>query len=340
MKKNNKLPGNKIFSFDDLSEDKLYQTHIDLISNDIHCEELNPVIKSVLNQNNDIPIEKKSPKVIPREKELLEKYQYLIHLLITKSFYKGYVELPASLYQDLFGNHYNIMLRVLSNLGYIHRNGYYKKGSSYMRITLLKENIQCRVKYIYSFEKCRSRFLTVKEKRTIERHNKMVGLFGNNFVKSYLINLSQLKLVDEIGARSIIDNDSSSTEYAKMKNHYTLDRYNEREFSIGYDKNNRLYTILTNTNRNLKKYLNIWYQVDISNCHPVLLNYTIINHFNISINVLNRIYDIIYSNILYSQYDTKLFCKLLEDTKINCSDFPGLKQDHLLYIYLTSVGKF
>lgn len=31
---------------------------------------------------------------------------------------------------------------------------------------------------------------------------------------------------------------------------------------------------------------------------------------------------------------------MLEDSEITYSDVPGLKQDHLLYIYLTSIGKF
>ena len=334
-----KQTGYKIFSFKDLNEDDLYENHIDLISNNSLNEVSNPVVKSVLSQR-ERPKNGNKQTRIPRKKELLEKYQYLIHLLITKSFYKDYVDLPASFYQDLFGNSYNDMLINLCLLGYIHRNGFYEKDHTYKRITIMKSNIQCRVKYLHSFDRYHRKFIPIKEKRIIERHKKMRELYGVRFVKSYLKNLSQLKLIDVDGARRNVDNDESSSDYAKLKNHYTLDRYLQGNFSIGYDKNNRLYTILTNTNRNLKKYLNIRFQVDISNCHPLLFNYYIINKFNIPNNVLIRIYNVICCSSIYTQYDTKLSCKLLKDNDITIDNIQGLKTDHVLYIYLTSVGKF
>jgi hypothetical protein len=77
-------------------------------------------------------------------------------------------------------------------------------------------------------------------------------------------------------------NELSSIQYG----YYTLllSRYEQGGYTIQrVDDNNRIYTILTQTPshaHSLLPFTNIKYEVDLSNCHPMLFNYIIMQYYH------------------------------------------------------------
>ena len=339
-----KKPTYKIFSFDDITLEMIYQNHLDLIRKG-ELSDNNPAWLNLsigeYNQNN-----RKISKIIPRKFEMLEKYQFMIHLLITKTFNTGHVDLPASYLRYMFGDYYSIMLHNLCSMGYFHRNEYYEKGEQVRRIHISKNNIICRQKYDKGFEKYWNKYLKKKKQLSDDKLKRMYRNFGKLFIDQNIHNLNQLKLNDESGARDYIQKNISD-DYSKEKNLYVIDQYCNGDISLyNIDKNNRIYSLLTNTNKNLRSYLNIKYILDISNCHPLLFNKYIIDKYYISDFIISILYNI-NTNILfnekkyiYTQYVSNVFSKLLLDNNIQVSELNGISIDELLYITLTSQGRF
>ncbi|NDV97582.1 hypothetical protein D0T84_22245 [Dysgonomonas sp. 521] len=123
---------------------------------------------------------------------------------------------------------------------------------------------------------------------------------------------------------------------------------------ISIDKNNRIHTILSRTPRYLRSFLNIKYSLDISNSHPLLLNYYLIKKYEINENQLNYLYKIIddykinsfnkiysYNNYVISPYDNENFYKSL---KINIQKISKnankIPTNVIEYMVKTSLGKF
>lgn len=344
--KKQKKPTYKIFSFADIDLDVLYDNLVNLNKQIDTSVDNSAVLNAVFEQyNQTIPVV--NNPVIPRKKEIIEKYQFLIHLLITKCYYKGYVDLPADYFKYLFGDYYSKMLLVLELNGSITRSDYYGKGKSFRRITLHNKNIHCRQKYDASFEKYYMRYNKRKDIMIKDNTSKLQKIFGKKFINHYIKNINQLKITDSVGAGYYI-NSSDWDYYKKEMNLYLLDKYHNGNYSISIDQNNRIYSILTNTNRNLRFYTNIKYIIDISNCHPLLFNKYIIDKYNIDINTLSLLNNIDLNNIIiYNknntisiQYVSNVFTKLLSDNNIQIENLNGISNDELLYIALTFQGKF
>ena len=336
-----KLPTYKIFSFEGLDLDSLYETHLSLNYTKAIEHDDNAVVKSIIKQvEGTIPIDNNKP--IPRKKELIEKYQYFIHLLITRSFMKGYNTFNSEFLQDLFGSSYFQMIMTLIHLGHISRSPIYEIGKSARTITLINENIICRTKYDSSFEKYRDKHLALmksEQKRKIDSISKEIGV---DFLNQYKRNVRKLKIVDETSARLFIDTNTETSNYQKQSYQWIIDKYINKEFEISTDNDNRIYSVLTYTHKDLKNFINIKYQLDINNSHPLLFSYYIIMKYNISHSIIYLLYniDININTITSSQYDTNVFRKLLKDNDIEYTKTDGVKFDHLFYIYLTFHGKF
>ena len=275
-----KLPTYKIFSFEGLDLDSLYETHLSLNYTKAIEHDDNAVVKSIIKQvEGTIPIDNNKP--IPRKKELIEKYQYFIHLLITRSFMKGYNTFNSEFLQDLFGSSYRLMIMTLIHLGHISRSPIYEIGKSARTITLINENIICRTKYDSSFEKYSDKHLALmksEQKRKIDSISKEIGV---DFLNQYKRNVRKLKIVDETSARLFIDNNTATSNYQKQSYQWMIDKYINKEFEISTDNDNRIYSVLTYTHKDLKNFINIKYQLDINNSHPLLFSYYIIMKYNI-----------------------------------------------------------
>lgn len=120
--------------------------------------------------------------------------------------------------------------------------------------------------------------------------------------------------------------------YEKYFNH------DKNDFKIkSIDSNNRIYSILTNTPKKFKNYLNINYSIDINNSHPLLFNYFILKDYNyINKDIINYILDTY-------QYDSEEESINLINSNIRNrknANFKKTPKDIIRYIYSTSKGVF
>ena len=255
--------------------------------------------------------------------KLIPKYQYLIHLIITKCKWsdKGHCHLHSQFYRDsIFYDHYNDMLLNLSYMGIIHI-GDYSVGEYSTTISLVKWNIG----YMTSYNEKIIKWSEIKYKKMGDC--KMCE--ETPFTKKYMESLSCLRLVKKDEALSLIDStikDKESHKYAHYKAHIEeFDVNNLRIFNI--DRQNRIYHFLTSLPKTLREFFNIKYELDIGNSHPLLLNYFLIKHYNISINTIKEgKYNI--------HYDVEDIHNQLINSGIN------VPCDVLQYMYNTMNGKF
>ena len=282
-------------------------------------------------------------QIAPRKKELMEKYQYFIHMIITRSFNHEDVEYNSDFLQDLFGARYIQLIETLQHLKYIERSPIYDPGKKARKIKMINADIKLELKYNSSFESYQG-----KHKNLIDAYQKdsqylFVNNYPKDFVKHYRANLKQLRIIDESIARSYINDNPLFSAYQKLSYHWSLDEYNLNKFEIISDGDRRIYHLLTNMKKELKKFLNIKFQVDISNSCPLLYSYSIIRQYNISAPVLDLLYSININNIYSipsSHYDIKVFRNLLKENNIRVRENNKIHIDELFYLYLTFHGKF
>ena len=255
--------------------------------------------------------------------KLIPKYQYLIHLIITKCKWsdKGHCHLHTQFYRDgIFHDHYNEMLLNLSYLGIIHI-GEYSVGEYSTTVSLVNWNIG----YMTSYNKIiinwsNKKYKKMEKCKTFER---------TPFTDEYMKSLTCLRLVKKDEALSFIDDiikDKQSHKYAHYKAH--IDEFDVNDLRIfSIDKQNRIYHFLTSLPKTLRGFFNIKYELDVSNSHPLLLNNYLIKYYNININKLKG-----YNYNIH--YDVEVIHKSLTDNNI---DVP---LDVLQYIIKTMQGKF
>lgn len=167
--------------------------------------------------------------------------------------------------------------------------------------------------------------------------------------KYYESSLRLLKVVDNEGIEVYANQaecNFSTDIYQFLKTEYiirTKNAYSRNEkFKCTFDDNHRIYSILSNTPREMKQYLNKKYEIDISNCHPLLFC-TILNE------LLGYYSDSSESN-KYNLYGTRI-CKgfsSIMDVPFSLSAIFGdnvnsikqFKKEVQDYYMLTSSGKF
>lgn len=249
---------------------------------------------------------------------LYQKYQYMIHLIIThcKFHQQGCFYMNSNLYKSIFYDHYEDMLRTLSIMGII-RWGNYKVGKHSTEILLLNWNIgyitSFNLKYIEWDKKLQKkvRLMDVRE------------IAETPFIIQYKDTLSCLRLVHKNEALEKIDREIANKQTHKYHYyHSTIEDFNEDNLRIyNIDEQGRIYHALTSMPRSLREFFNIKYELDIGNSHPLLLNYFLVKKYDISTKVL----------------------KLLKKLPIyNEAFFNGLNipSDVLEYIYKTQKGIF
>lgn len=342
------LPQYRIYYFKDLSDEILVNTHNALINpiNQFHPN-TPQYIHDYYKENYT------GTEITPRTKELVEKYHYLIHMLIYRSFrHEEWVPYQASVLKELFGNNYTDLINTLIHLGYIIRGKDYKKGEyPYSFAILNTEDIRSTKRYDSSFEKYQKKKIKVLQKlKLIEPQQTSAKNKAekpkSNFIKTYQRNFNKIKIVDELGARNFIENNSSLTNYAKEYYYYSLSNIlenNNRIIPPNPDNDNRIYHSLTNLPKHLKNYINIKFQVDISNSHPLLFSNLLIEQYKIPYPIINSLFQLFIStnNKLISFYNDSGFVHNEHYISIlKYKKKSKIRKDILRYLYTTINGFF
>ena len=258
---------------------------------------------------------------------LKHKYQYMLHLIITKCKYNkdGICYLHAQFYRDhIFNDHFSDMLSTLCRLSLINM-GEYKPQKHSRIICLVDWNIGYRTVYNKKF---------LKWEQALKKWKPTPNYEHNKFTDYYNDCLRCLRLNDKEGAQKYIsDNLKNKSEH---RYHYycaCINEFSSDKMGIySIDEQGRIYHFLTSLPRELRQFYNIRFELDIANSHPLLLNYYLIKYYNIDYSLLNYLY----RNTLY-HYDGEY---LTEYLKINNIEIDGIPKDVIEYIAKTQHGKF
>lgn len=169
-------------------------------------------------------------------------------------------------------------------------------------------------------------------------------ILKKNIEKSLLDNyndsLSLLKLKDD---KSIVQNyieekftDKDSHRY----NYYfeCIDSFlSSKPAVISVDNSHRIYHCLTNMPKDLKRFFNLKFQIDIANSHPLIFSYFLIEELKISIDILKVIYNI---NIKREEYmgDCHIVADIIRKELTSNNIMYQGEMDILVYIYIVSKG--
>lgn len=305
-----------------------------------------------------------------QSKEVLErKCSFLIHNLISRQInsYNDTAYLNASILKVVFGKEYKNIIDYLIDKKIIkvvepYVNGVTSKG---YRVVDLEENIVCSTKpYFYP---CRTQVKKLEEE-LVKRAKVAKAMAQKNlskpFYKKYENALNKLR-INTAKAKEYIDIRFEGCDKNSRLYHLNiLEEYKggKHYIKVPNENDNRIYHILTRTPRELKHFLNIKFQVDIRNSHPLLLNALIferyeIRHFFDSIrqNHYKDTNKLIISCIdeLTNSYNSMKECseyhvgkyihKILRERELTPSEIDKIRKmpfDVLKYIYLTSTGQF
>ncbi len=220
----------------------------------------------------------------PSKSILKQKYQYMLHLIITRCKYHqgGICYLNAQFYRDhIFNDHFSDMLATLSRLSIISLGIYVPKKHS-TTICLLDWNIGFRTVYNKKFSKWEQ---ALKKWKPTPKYE------PNKFTDRYNDCLKSLRLTDKEGAQKYISDNLKNKSTHKY--HYysaCVNEFNAEKMGIyNIDEQGRIYHFLTSLPKELRQYYNIKYELDVANSHPLLINYNLTNYYNINNNILSLV---------------------------------------------------
>lgn len=232
---------------------------------------------------------------------LLPKYKFLCHNIIARcSGIKGGASFNASILEKVLGEYYSVMLFTLAQCQYI-GIGTYKVGEKSRTIWLRNLSIGKETttnKKIISYNK--------KMKELIKDLYKPLSkdLFKpySKALKTLILNKDEAIKATNKKYSSFPNKEGNLTEEEREEQEeYTwrISRIQTFEYTIPKeDENGRIYHYLTNFPKDLLPYTNIQYELDASNCHPMLLCLFLIHFYNISnIKINNKNYNITPSSI-------------------------------------------
>lgn len=254
---------------------------------------------------------------------LMHKYQYLLHVIITrcKQSDEGHCHLNAQFYRDhIFHDHWNDMLLNLSYLGIINI-GTYSVGKHSTTITLMKWNVGYMTSHNVKF---------IKWARVEADRRKMFEQVEvTPFTRKYMESLTCLRLTRKDDALVYIDETIADKQTHSYQYHRScIDDFKESDIRIyKIDEQGRIYHHLTSLPRSLREFFNIKYELDISNSHPLLLNHYLVKYYSIPSNIIRE------AKAQY-HYDVEVVSNILKHNEI---DVP---LDVLEYIIKTQRGTF
>jgi hypothetical protein len=311
-------------------------------------------------------------KRLQSRKVIERKSSFLIHNLISRqiSSYNDTAYLNAEVLKNVLGNESVAILDYLVKEKLVkvvepYVNGVRSKG---YRVVDFEKNVSYSNKpYFYPY---RPYIIGIEEELTKQERlatTMAKKILPKSFYRKYQNSLNRLRINTE-KAKEYIDIHFRKEE--KKSQHYHLNilkEYQEKRYGIKVpnEVDNRIYHILTRTPREFKNFLNIKYQIDISNSHPLLLNALIYEKYGIRQNSLksaktqtnkstNTVYDVIKIIISYieeenkegnnSKYNVREYiCNKLKNIGLGHSEIDKIRKipfDVLKYIYLTSTGQF
>lgn len=314
-------------------------------------------------------------KRLQSRKVIERKSSFLIHNLISRqvSSYNDTAYLNAEVLKNVLGNESVAILDYLVKEKLVkvvepYVNGVRSKG---YRVVDFEKNVSYSNKpYFYPY---RPYIIGIEEELTKQERLATTMAKKNlkkSFYRKYQNSLNRLRINTE-KAKEYIDIHFRKEE--KKSQHYHLNilkEYQEKRYGIKVpnEVDNRIYHILTRTPREFKIFLNIKYQIDISNSHPLLLNALIYEKYGIRQNSLKSakthtnkstsiIYDITKIIISYIEEENKEgnnskynvredICNKLKNIGLDPSEIDEIDKirkipfDVLKYIYLTSTGQF
>lgn len=337
----------------DYSIDEIVDAHIRYVATP--KEEPDEENSILVKQDGKLPLWIPAFKVVeegepaPRKAPLYPKYEFLIHVIITRCRQgRGVCRLDYSFFSKLLGKHYGKMLHNLSLMGIIYLAKEYEKGKNSRLIELLDWNIAFKPNtgnkiirdYITELEKHNK----VKNK---EREKVISGILGKEFYDCYSKNLSFLDLVKRDEALEYVNGREYDSPQQEHFYKSCIENFDNRSISItSIDDRGRIYHYLTNCPRVLRKYFNIKNDIDISNSQPLLFCNFLIKKYNIDYSIIDFINNIdisffINNNSNNNNYNKgKQLCKLLIDSNLEVHNLKEIPSDVLQYIYSCMKGTF
>lgn len=278
---------------------------------------------------------------------LLPKYKFLCHNIIARcSGIKGGASFNSVILEKVLGEYYSVMLETLVDCKYIWL-GTYKVGEESRTIWLRNLSI------------CKE---TTINKKIISYNKKMKELVKDLYkplskdlskpyckaLKTLTLNQEEAKKATNEKFSSFLNKEGNLTEkeYKEQEKEYTwrISRIDTFEYiAPKQDENGRIYHYLTNFPKELLPYTNIKYELDASNCHPMLLCLLLIYFYNISNIKINNINYNLNSSTIYIHYVMNFLHKAFTD-----SELEGFKknrgnsvpEDVEKYIQRTFQGRF
>jgi len=294
---------------------------------------------------------------------LTAKYEFLIHLICRRHLNNkfGVIVLNTKVLQDIFKATYKTMLDVLSELKIILILPQYTPGKISRSINLKKPyNSQIKERKpsdLLQFNKLNELCIKALNRENEKRKQSDVEKLepekpeASFILETYNQNLKLLRITDKSEFENYISTkyyfSKKQKEYYKNIQEQYLNHYKSFEYK-SIDKNNRIYSILTETPRYIKNFLNIKFSIDIKNSHPLLFNYFIINKLNINKSLLNSFYKYISLNF-NSLINTPLIINIYVIENIINSicinqkqkdEFAKIPTDIWMYLLKTSTGLF
>lgn len=364
-----------LYSFKNLDIDDLIDYHIEI--NTItteerrreYIDEIHRLMQDdevVRKLNIELKVLSKGKKKLPtkQRRPLHYKFTYLIHLIAKNANLREPSPVPqirilASFIKKIFNDsEYHKYIYTLFRYGIFTGSFEYKKNK-YSRLYNVNDKYYNynNILYTPSSHKVIEKYIN----RSNEELDKYVK---TDFDKAYNTNLSKIKLIKKEEAEDYVNeliskkiNDRKKLIY--LKSLQKLIDYNSKNYiRLIRDKNGRIYHVLTNIKREFKEFINISYQVDIKNSHPLIFNDFLIERYNINNDKLNLLFQIInsitYNNniysfhinnnnsfrvLLYNDSDkslSELIYRILQNTPTLTDTIP---LDVLTYMILTSKGQ-
>ena len=344
-----KLPMKQlIYTFKDISIDAIIEKHIELLKNQNQPQRTITNFDKVTCDSSfvaKIETVEGANKSLPKKQILYKKYAFFIHRLIQrcKSNREGnFTRFNSKVLQTVLGHVYIDMLKTLETLGII------KVSSNYIpsiqaRLIELNSNLPTvsEMKYSSYIEEYSDKMQQELKKYEQIQIQKIKSEMGDSLYDNFTKSLRLLKLIHREEAEDYRDRHHFISLKSKEYFTYILNEYDKGNFNIlSVDKNLRIYSILSQSPRILKNFLNIKFSIDIHNSHPLLFNKLIIERYNINDNILHILYNNLY-NIDNSYCSvSKQLCKLLVNNGIQKEKIANIPNDIWEYIYKTSKGIF
>jgi len=303
----------KIWMIDDQQVNTIVDTYIDYVTNPYHeyrqtIDWLQKKLSSDF-KNIDCPPEKRAltynksyraqiengdnlPILImnlpkPNKIKIKQHFIWLLHQMYLAyiNSKNGFFYLNAQSLQSV-QKYYNYMLIVILKSGLFNYN---KESQGSFARNLYSINEPQKFKY-----KTHNNFIVKKDIEKIKKEfkvyrdsllNDVKEKTSEKFISDYNKSLSHYKLIDKDGAINYIENelkkDTSVELYrSKLYHNNVIDKFNSKFKKVNSsDDNGRIYHIVTITPREIRKFTNISFIIDIKNSHPLLFNYFIFEYY-------------------------------------------------------------